>query len=148
MSVTRSQVVAAARQYIGIRYAHQGFIPPPAFPEGLDCRGLIHRTGLDIGALPEGLKVPGYTANSLPRHDSLLNENLDRIEIEELKPGDIAILCHRPEKSTRWAHMAIVTELGLIQIVAQTIPRIAEHSMDAYLQSRIVAAYRYRNVED
>jgi len=44
--VTGSDVVAQARKYMGVRWAHQG-----RSPAGMDCAGLVIRVAQDLGLI-------------------------------------------------------------------------------------------------
>lgn len=54
---TKADVIAAARQYLGVRWVHQG-----RAAVGIDCAGLLVRVHRDIGLPVEDLK--GYKRSS------------------------------------------------------------------------------------
>jgi hypothetical protein len=157
MSATRQQIVDDARRYLGVKYKHMGFEPAPFMPKYLDCAHLLLRVGIDLGLLPEDLRLPGYAPLALPRHFDLLEKYFDPIAVEEIKDGDVIVMCHKPEKSKQPAHLAIaasqthgvVTEHTMIQVYpGASILQVTEHSIDELWQSRIVAGFRFRGVED
>lgn len=154
--VTRAQVVAAARGWIGTPFHHQAAIKGV----GCDCGGLVRGVQVELGlvpedywSLPEAAAFHGYSRN--PDGHSLrraCETFLDPTKVDLAKPGDVFLL--------KWAqhpqHVGFFADYrhgGLALIHA--LPRymqardgVVEHRMDSTWRGRIVAAFRLRGLED
>ena len=141
---TSHDVVACARQFIDVRFSHQG-----RGPEGLDCLGLLLATASRAGLVFENmpvlaLDVPTYGTrpdNALLRRK--LSRFLQSIACDEVAPADIILLniAGLPQ------HLAIVTdypmkgELGMIHAYAPA-RKVVEHRYDPQWRGDTYAAYR------
>lgn len=112
MSVTREQLVAVARSFIGVRWTHQGRNPTMT---GLDCGGLALESGrvLNLTTL-EFLGYASFPTNG--KFDELLAEETDflwerefpfNFTGDELRPADLVSFDYGNGEGTR--HLAIVT---------------------------------------
>lgn len=154
--ITREQVVATARQWLGTPFKHQGRTQSTAQQKGgCDCIGLLLgvvgniyvQSGVDMlcpqrsyllqaigyGRLPDGQKLQLGLANYLYT-----------APLDELKTADI-LLCRLDENPQ---HVALVTDyayggLGMIHAYAQA-KKVVENRMDEKWRSSVVAAYRFR----
>lgn len=139
----RHEVLACARQFLGVRFAHQG-----RSKAGLDCLGLLLATAIaaDIhfsGASAMALDVPTYGHRP---DTALLKERLDQFlepAVGPLMPADVVLLC--VDQSPQ--HLALLTdypmagELGMIHAYAP-VRAVVEHRYDAHWKAATVAAYR------
>jgi hypothetical protein len=141
---TASDIVACARQSIGVRFAHQG-----RNEFGLDCLGLLILTAHKLGVTFDGegvhaLDVPHYGR----RPDVvLLKQKLDThllpIALEQVTVGDVMLL--KIDGSPQ--HLALISdypmagELGMIHAYAQA-RQVVEHRYDAHWRRESYAAYR------
>lgn len=154
--ITREQVVASARQWLGTPFKHQGRTASSAQVKGgCDCIGLVlgvveniyQQRGIDMlcpqrsylrknteyGRLPDGQKLK-----------SGLEQHLHPVSVAELKPADI-LLCRLDGNPQ---HVALVTEyayggLGMIHAYAQA-HKVVENRLDDMWQSSVVSAYSFR----
>ena len=101
--ITGQQVINQARKYLGVPYGHQGYAPPGAELEEVDCAHLILRVGQDLDQLPLDLRLPAYSQQMpLPRNFTLLDEHLIKLSGEpELdlglaQPGDVVVFDEGP----------------------------------------------------
>jgi cell wall-associated NlpC family hydrolase len=134
MTVTRQDIVAAARGYLGVRWHHQG-----RSKAGVDCLGLVvvvaHELGLstadstDYGRLPDGMRL----RNELARHLEFVRGPGE--------PGDV--LLFRFER--RPMHVGIVSDIGLIHAFAN-LRKVVEHRLDDAWRARVVSAFRFPGV--
>jgi hypothetical protein len=140
----RHDIVTCARQFLDVRFVHQG-----RSREGLDCLGLLIATareaGLDFEAMPvTEIDVPTYGR----RPDTqFLKAQLDRfltpILPSALAPADIVLL--KVEGSPQ--HLAIISdypmagELGMIHAYAPA-HKVVEHRYDAIWRRNTYACYR------
>lgn len=134
--LTREQIVAAARSYIGVRYRHQG-----RNRLGVDCIGLVVLVGRSCGI--EVRDVGGYAR----RGDgdvlvSQLESQCLRLARGAQQAGDILLL----DFGSGPQHIAIMTDAGMVHAYAGA-RRVVEHRIDEMWAARIVAAYAFRGVE-
>lgn len=147
---TRTQVVAEARGWTGTRWLHQGRMKGV----GVDCINLVIGVGLDTGLITqEGLdnfdNPEYYRYGRSPNGELLLqgcDHFLDRVPMSDLKLGDILIFKFVEEPQ----HFAIVTESTPIYIIHAFAHarKVVEHRFDQTWKDRVVACYRFRNIED
>jgi cell wall-associated NlpC family hydrolase len=139
-SAPRRRIADEAREWLGVRFQHQG-----RTDAGLDCAGLVIVVGKALGALPEDLDVTAYArrpdGRSLVEH---CREHLQPIALSRLTVGDVAVF--RIESDPQ--HLAIVGEhpSGGFSMIHAYAPsrKVVENRMDTVWQSRLVAAFRYR----
>ncbi len=138
--VSRRDILAEARTWIGTPYHHQG----RAKGVGVDCCGVI------IGLMHE-LGLSDYDIDGYSRFADGVGviEEFDRactsIAIEDAQPGDIYVfrISHHP------SHCGILSEIdGKCHLIHayQSIDRVVEHGLDDWWSSRIVAAYAFPGV--
>lgn len=142
--ITRADIVAEARTWIGTRWQHQGCVKNV----GVDCVGLIGGVALALG-------LPGATAwrdapewhqyGRKPDPERLLagcDALMDRIQLDEAGSGDVLVL----QFNAGPQHFAIVSHddpPSIIHALAQA-RKVAEARLDDTWRRRIVRAYRYR----
>ena len=141
---TRADIVSCARQFIDVRFTHQG-----RSVEGLDCLGLLlvtaAKAGLQFGEhTVEDIDVPTY---GMRPDTTLLKQKLDQFLIpitpEELAPADIVLL--KMQGSPQ--HLAILTDypvkghLGMVHAYAPA-RKVVEHRYDPLWQRETYATYR------
>ena len=140
-TVTPADVAATARQYLGVRFQHQG-----RSRAGMDCAGLVVRVALDLG-LPV-MDWQGY--GRLPRADRMrVMVSAQCVELAPHTPpssGHLAMMRFEAEPQ----HLAIVVDhpqgLGLIHALMHE-RKVAEHRLDARWLQRIVALYELPGVQ-
>lgn len=104
---TRSDIVAAARLYVGTPYHHQGALRGA----GCDCLGLVRGVWRDLyGAEPE--TMPPYTPDwGEVGHDEPLLDGARRhmrpVRLTEALHGDVVVFRVRPQAIAK--HAAILT---------------------------------------
>ena len=130
---TRQDIVTTAREYLGVRWHHQG-----RNCAGIDCIGLViavtQRLGLsdfdtaDYGRIPDGARLRAG-----------LDLQLDRVAVWQ--PGDVLLM--RFEQNPQ--HVAIVTDIGIIHAHVM-MRKVVEHGLDDTWRKRIVGAYSFRGI--
>jgi hypothetical protein len=141
---TSHEVIACARQFAGVRFAHQG-----RSAAGLDCLGLLLLTAQGLGLQfdaqgVEALDVPHYGT----RPDAMmLKQKLDThllpIGNAQVREADIVLL--RIDGMPQ--HLALITdypmvgELGMIHAYAPA-REVVEHRYDAHWRRQTYRAYR------
>ena len=143
---SRAQIVACARHYIGVRFAHQG----RTAATGLDCLGLLIVAAKDAGIVLQGncptlLDDRRYGARpdtvNLQRQ---LGTFLDAVDTPQM--GDVLLL----RIEGRAQHLALVGdypergELSMIHAYA-VARRVVEHRLDTAWREAIAGIYRLRN---
>lgn len=142
MSVTASEVVAAARSYTGVRWVHQG-----RNRAGLDCVGLIIRVAHDLG-LSE-FDATGYGTS--PNGDlgrALREQCIVQSPGTEPAPAMVAEIRFELEPQ----HVALIVPyhlggLGLLHALSRFPRRVTEHRLDADWRRRITGLYCLPGVE-
>jgi NlpC/P60 family putative phage cell wall peptidase len=145
--LTRHDVVAEARSWIGTPYRHQGRLKGV----GVDCLGLIVGVARALGLADKD--ADGYGA--IPSDNRLraaLEAEMDRVPTGSLREADVLLIAWK-----RWpAHLAIATETApAIRIVdaLRTVGRCCEYrAPEEWFAAapgggpRLVGVYRFRGV--
>lgn len=147
--VKRAEIVKEARTWLGTRFHHQGRVKGV----GVDCLNLVVAVAEAKGLVHPGFKwddYPEYHGYGRSPNAPLLlsgcDRFMDRISPSAILPGDVLIFRFVHEAQ----HFAIVTESNptyIIHAYAQ-VRRVSEHRYDTTWASRVVAAYRFRDLED
>lgn len=141
----RAEIVAVARTLLGVKYAHQGRVGHLA----LDCAGVPVYIAKHFG-----IPLTDYTRyGRLPvpaEMRSALDAHLQRIQVAEMLPGDVVWMRFDAEPQ----HLGILGDYvhgGLSLIHAYNgagLNRVVEHRLDDQWRRRIVAAWRYREIDE
>lgn len=143
--MTRADVIAAARGWIGTPYHHQA----SAKSVGCDCLGLIRGVYAELlGQLPE--TTPPYTRDwSETSGRETLLEAARRHLLEEqpgaARAGDILIFRLRPGAMAK--HAAVLAT-PTTMIHAQEGAAVSEVSLGTWWRRRIVAAFAFPGLTD
>ncbi len=141
---TPHEVIACARQFSGVRFAHQG-----RSVAGLDCLGLLLITAKTLGLQFEGVGVEAFDVPHYgTRPDAMLlrkklDTHLHAIEKNEVREADIVLL----KIDGMPQHLALLTdypmtqELGMIHAYAPA-REVVEHRYDEHWQRNTYRAYR------
>jgi len=133
--MTADQVVAAARGWLGVPFQHQG-----RSAAGVDCAGLVICLGRELGALPAGWDVNGYTRQP---DGSMFRHCAERLLPSDAKPGAVALMRFAEEPQ----HLGILVPYrhgGLAIVHAlQSAGRVIEHRLDRTWQGRIVRCFTF-----
>jgi NlpC/P60 family putative phage cell wall peptidase len=142
--VSRADIVAEARAWIGTPFQHQ------AHSKGVaaDCAGVIRGVPQALGLYP-GVEIQAYLRQPDPRRmRAALLEHLDPVPFKAVLPGDV--LHFRIDIEPQ--HLAIVTELEPLRAVhATSRPKVSgtvEFRVDAWWRQRLAGCYRYRGLSD
>jgi NlpC/P60 family putative phage cell wall peptidase len=139
--ITREQIVAEARAWIGTRYQHQACLKGVA----TDCIGLIAGVAREL-ELPEAaayLATPEFRHyGRLPDPKMLLRACAQFLERKETpEPGDVLLMSFTGEPS----HFAIFTGDSIIHAWTQR-RKVCEHTLDDTWLARIVGVYGLRGI--
>lgn len=141
----RSDVMEAARSYIGVPYRHQG-----RARTGIDCIGLIWCVAVDLGYETD---IPVAYSRS-PSPQLLISEcekNLVKQDrgMADLKVGDVLVMWGMTRNEAQ--HFAVVGEvdgrLTLIHAFSKH-QKVVEQSIDEFWSRRFVAIYCFPGLED
>lgn len=144
---THAQVVAEARDWIGTPYIHQASLKHV----GADCIGLIIGVARCLGmplatVFDRDVRFKGYGRPPNPR---LLLQAcdiyLDRIEIEQALPGDIAL--GRVEIDPQ--HFGILSSIDPLYIIHSytQVGKVTENGVNEKMQKYVLRMYRYKGIE-
>lgn len=121
----RARVVQAAQSMIGVPYRHGG-----GTPDGFDCSGLV-RYSYELGGFPE-----------LPRSSHAQYASTQRIEVDDLAPGDLLFFAFRGRNVS---HVGIYVGDGSFVHAAKTTRRVERVRFDhPYWRRQIQLAGRVR----
>ncbi len=142
---TRAEIVAEARTWLGVPFAHQG-----RTRAGTDCGGLVGAVAVGAGIIPPSWWADefdplhgGYART--PSHGTLqriCDSFMRPIDPEAIQPGDVVLMRFRTEPQ----HMGILGDylhgggLSLIHALS-SCGRVAEHRLALEWRRRIVGAY-------
>lgn len=143
--VTASEIVTAARGWLGVPVRHQG----DSKETGCDCGGLIRGVGSELGVFPHDFwTTPGaeawksYGREPVGTFLDAMDLVLDRAD--GLTVGGVVAI-----RFTGHArHCAIVGDhpFGGFTLIHALHQSVIEHRLDPRWQKRIVAFYRFRGV--
>ena len=153
MSVSREQIVAEARDWLGTPWHHQAMVKGV----GTDCIGLLAGVALNTGiadarAHMRDPRFKGYGREPLP--DVLLaacEQYLDEIPIADAGLGDIFLL--KVPRGRLPQHFAIVSRVAdgkpsYMLHATSAFPRcVVENGIDDQWWSRVLKAYRFKGVD-
>ncbi len=143
MTIARD-VIAAARAYLGTRFAHQG-----RSADGLDCLGLLIATADDLGLAfnnqpASTLDVPQYGSRpDVVMLKKKLDGHLVSIHFNEARAADIALLKidGSPQHLALLTDYPLASELGMIHAYAPA-RQVTEHRYDPHWRRATYALYR------
>lgn len=141
---TRAQIVAEARTWLGVPFAHQG-----RTRAGTDCGGLVGAVAVSVGVLPatwwadEFDPIHGGYART-PAHGALqriCEAFMTAIDPPAIQPGDVVLMAFATEPQ----HLGIVADyvhggLSIIHALSSA-GRVAEHRLAPEWRQRVMAAY-------
>lgn len=152
---TAAEVQAEARTWVGVKLMHQG----RTREGGVDCAGVVIRTGLDSGAAPAGASLEEVDAH-LGNYSRLPNPRIllkvvalycNPIPKEELRPADVLALSWGAERKLPM-HLGILAErdgrLMLIHAYSRMAKaRVVEVGYSADWVDRTCSVWRYKGLE-
>jgi len=143
--LTRSLVVATARDWTGTLYVHQQSVKGA----GTDCLGFVRGVWRElIGDEPE--LPPAYTqdwaeSSGAETLRDAARRHLDEIAVRDAGTGDVVLFRARPHVPAK--HCAILTEPGRM-IHAYAGHHVAECFMGTWWQRRLAYAFRFPGLTD
>lgn len=152
MSVTREQVVAEGRKWLGTPFAHQGRL----LGVGCDCVGIpLEIAGAlklnDKSGMPlNGACFSTYSAQPLGSHvHDMCMEHLEYKPVREMLPGDVLSM----QVVTAACHVALVTEDAkgracILHAYSGGPGKVVEHLLDEKWRRRIVGCFKFPEVHD
>jgi len=135
VAVSRAEIVAAARSYMGVRWHHQG-----RTRAGIDCIGLVIAVARDLGL--STYDITGYSRTpdgvALRR---VMAEQL--VRVDHMRPGAVLLFSFFGSP----LHAAIVTEPGNMVHAFANARRVVEHRIDAVWRQRLFSVFDYPGVD-
>jgi NlpC/P60 family putative phage cell wall peptidase len=141
MSIARSEVIEAARSWLGTPFHHQGRVRGV----GVDCAGVIVGVARELGLSEVDATGYGHRPDSREL-ERLCHAHMTPVAIEAAQPGDVLLLTIEGLPQ----HLAFLTELGGERAMLHAYAparRVVEHRIDAVWAERIVAAFVLPGVE-
>jgi cell wall-associated NlpC family hydrolase len=138
--MTPDVVVAAARDWMGVRWVHQG-----RSRAGVDCIGLCSMTAQDVGAVVPDVTDYGRYPNADRLREFLQEHCVERFG--EPSPGMLALM----QFTTEPRHLGFIVPyrhggLALLHSMP-SVGKVAEHRLDTRWRSRIVGLFDLPGVE-
>lgn len=138
--ITRTQIVTTARGYLNTPFHHQGRVKGV----GIDCAGLLICVARDLEVRDPSWDVSNY--GPLPNGDELqqhLARNLQPIAIEAADAGDVLLMRFSKEPQ----HIAILTSADYVIHSYAQVKKVVEHRLDSVWRARVLAAFRFNELE-
>lgn len=143
--VTRSEIVAEARSWIGTPFHHAACVKGV----GVDCINLLIGIGHNLGLAPKDYRLPEYRTEPDGRLLPAFEEKMRRVSQDELRPADVVIVAIGDDPQ----HVGIVSDRnsGLAIIHASNArscrpPRVIETRLMFSPRFRFVAGYQLPGV--
>lgn len=135
--ISRAQVIAAAREWLGVPFRHQG-----RTRLGCDCAGFVGSVASSLGLIPSEWWEPYDGYPRMP--DGSIQPILDSLmtRTDEPRPGDVLLMRFRRDPQ----HLGFFTPGLLHALRAGAVRSVVEHRLDDRWRSRIVQAYRLPGV--
>jgi len=135
--IPRSAVVAAAREWLGTPFHHQGRLKGV----GVDCVGVVIGVAKELGI--SDFDVDGYGHRPDSREmERLARKLLAEVPADAVRLGDVLLI----EVDSQPQHLAFVTPAGMLHAYAP-LRCVVEHRIDASWRARIIAAFSLPGVE-
>lgn len=130
--ITREQIIAKAREYIGTPFRHQARLKGV----GVDCGGLMVCVVRDLkGSSYDFIQYPRQPGMWLLDH---LRAGYYEIPVSEAVPGDAVVFWIRHPEIP--AHVGILSDRGVIHS-HDGILRVTEQCLDGFWEERKMAAF-------
>lgn len=145
MSLTRAQIVRAARSWIGTPYHHRA----SRKGVGTDCIGLVRGIWRELfGQEPEAL--PAYSGDwaEATGQEAMLaaaQRHLVAVPIGHIRPGDVLVFRLRADTIAK--HTAIASEPGRMIHAQEGVP-VSEVNIGPWWRRRIAGAFSFPGVAD
>jgi cell wall-associated NlpC family hydrolase len=136
--VTRDQIVAEARTWLGVRWQHQG-----RSRAGVDCAGVVIRVAQDLGLTD--FDITGYAR--LATDETMAQacrEQLVPVAFHAMQPGDVLTLAWQRQR-----HIGIVGgHAGALTLIHAYLHsrKVVEARLDDAMMARAIAAFRFPEV--
>jgi cell wall-associated NlpC family hydrolase len=143
VSFTRQQVVATAREWIGVPYRHQG-----RSRQCVDCIGFVVCVGAQLGVT---IEAP-YDYTDSPSGKMLMDRS--RVQFDEVLdrktpiPGDIMALWGWNRNEPQ--HFAIAADFGSRPTMIHAFSKrkqVVEHGIDPFWEKRLMALFTFKGME-
>lgn len=136
MMVTREQIIAEARSWLGTKFHHQGRLKGI----GADCAGVVIGTAnalgltefdtVDYARQPDGIVMR-----------KVLDEQMVSIVFDEIQYGDVILFAFDRDPQ----HVGFFTDVGLLHSYAQ-VKKCIEVSLDDTWKNRLRGVYRFKGL--
>lgn len=143
---TRQQLIDEARTWLGTPYHHQGRVKGV----GVDCINFVLGVAEATDLIPDGFSMEPYSGyGRIPDPKKIIGgceRFMDRIDKKEARMGDVLVLRFVREPQ----HFAIVSNDNPRRMIHSyaSVLKVTEQIIDAEWESKIVAAYRIKGLED
>lgn len=145
MPSSRSEIVSKSREYLGVRWRHQGRLKSKGPSGGVDCAGLIIKVAHELGIFDydfTNYERQGEWSDFIGHFRNVMDE----IKIVDIKPGSVLILRERSYPchcgiATDWepGNKSFIHGFALAHCVV-------EQEYDEEWRGLTVAAFDYRGV--
>lgn len=138
--MTGAEMVAQARTYLGVPYAHCG-----RDRNGLDCSGLILRVANDLRLTDWDEVDYSHQVDADYMHANLLRfcDELPREMWASAQPGDV--LWFAPFNHPQ--HLGMLTEPGSFIHSHQMVDKVVETSLDKAWKRRLRGVFRWKGIQ-
>lgn len=134
--MTADEIIARARACVGTPFRHQGRIPG----HGMDCAGLAVHVASAWHHVAEPRAYGRLPHNAMLQH--WIGEQSFLTSTSQPQPGDVLLMRFGREPQ----HLAICAGETIIHSYEKA-GAVVEHNLDATWRRRIVAVYRFEDVQ-
>ncbi len=137
--VTRAEILAAARGWVGTPFRHQGRLKGV----GVDCVGLVAGVARDVGIAVRDRTDYGRVPDGRSLGQAL-GEQLIPLPATAARPGDVLLTRIRRDPQ----HVGILGEHGSLIHACAGAGRVIETRLDERWWPRVLAAFRFPDIEE
>jgi len=143
MGVTREQIAAEARTWVGTPFRHQARLKGV----GVDCAGVVEHVGKTLGVVPNVKIMPYKMSPNSKAMRAELCKFLDQITFSQVELGDV--LWFRIDVEGQ--HLGVVTGMEPMQMVhafgREKVMKCIEQRVEGFWKQRLVGCFRYRGID-
>jgi cell wall-associated NlpC family hydrolase len=108
MTLTRQQIVAVTKSFLGTPWVHQG-----RTRAGVDCVGLVVAVARELGVYPPGLIIPPYRTQPDASLLSYFDDHMVALEPRDMQAGSVAVYAYGGSPY----HAGIIIDVNLSSLI-------------------------------
>jgi hypothetical protein len=147
-TLKRLDVVKAAREYLKVKFCHQG-----RSKNGIDCVGVLECTAEDLGLLSrDDFNLLYSRRNSNRDLLTILDQHpiLKKKKLSDMKPGDIIAMADKDNLTGHAGFVTWIEEQQSLGVLHAFFPsrKVVEHNIDGFWRGQIRGVYGLKAIEE